>query len=65
VGGPCLDDRDVRPLAAREVELAVARIGNWLAEGGLDDDLPSRIRDQVAASGEIVGGGAVDVFVSG
>jgi predicted PurR-regulated permease PerM len=50
---------------AREIESGVARIGDWLADAGLDEDLPSRIRDQVAASGDIVGGGAADVFVGG
>jgi predicted PurR-regulated permease PerM len=50
---------------AREIESAIARIGTWLAEAGLDEDLPSRIRGQVASSGDFLGGGAADVVVGG
>jgi predicted PurR-regulated permease PerM len=49
----------------REIEAGTARIGDWLADAGLAEDLPSHIRDQVAASGDVLGGGAVEVFVGG
>ena len=48
----------------QELKAGVAQLGDMLADAGLDEDLPSQIREQVVSSGDFVTGGVVGTIVS-
>jgi len=49
----------------RQVQAGVTQVGDWLAAVGLDEELSSRVRDQLASSGGFAGGGVLSFIVGG